>query len=413
MILHQSSFYDLPAWGVNCVDHSELKSFAWPLKDAEINRFFLSEKFSVDCFVEGNIKSENCDSFLVFLSGAVSDRLGKKGPFFSGISLARELGMAFCSVADSTLSISEDLTLSWYAGNVAARKFQKNVAEVINHIAISVGKRPIIVGGSGGGFAALQIASMLSVRSSLLIWNPQTSIADYSPKFVHAYLSAAFPDIYQAEIALDSTLLNILKKTGINFDVRNLKLPDFVDVIYLQNENDWHVNAHLFPLMDNFHWENIHRNFYLRKDRKNYAVYIGKWGDGHAPIPKEMLKILVNKISLGFSSDDISGFLEKNYPALNEFIYDLSWNSFSLSSIDLDFFVEDDLLKVNAILPKNFKNANYAFYLLIDGLRTEISWYKKESFVEFKIPEGCKDVKVTVFIQNFKKQKWSKTFSIC
>ncbi|KRE35516.1 hypothetical protein ASG73_16405 [Janibacter sp. Soil728] len=50
------------------------------------------------------------------LSGAVSKREGRPGPFFSGIGLGMSLQTPFVAISDPTLTVDPVLRLGWYAG---------------------------------------------------------------------------------------------------------------------------------------------------------------------------------------------------------------------------------------------------------------------------------------------------------
>lgn len=95
-----------------------------------------------------------------------------------------------------------DVPLGWYAGNEEIPDLQTQLVRLLERISDCTGARLLIIGGSGGGYAAIQLGLSLRCRTSVLVWNPQTAIADYVPKFVTQYLCTAFPKIAAAATAV-------------------------------------------------------------------------------------------------------------------------------------------------------------------------------------------------------------------
>ena len=68
---------------------------------------------------------------LVCFSGAIGQRKGKTAPFFSGLGLAKELQSTIVSISDPTLTLDDELGLSWYAGYSGWRCIFEDIAKLL------------------------------------------------------------------------------------------------------------------------------------------------------------------------------------------------------------------------------------------------------------------------------------------
>lgn len=130
---------------------------------------------------------------LVVFGGA----LAKRGipPFFSGLNLSVELDTPLITISDPSLVFSEDLLLSWYAGNNLEKDLPQKIANILDSIFTTLNLKPILLGGSGGGYASLLQTSLLKTNVKSVVWNPQTKISNYNLDAVANYLSICFPEI--------------------------------------------------------------------------------------------------------------------------------------------------------------------------------------------------------------------------
>ncbi|WP_207594403.1 hypothetical protein [Arthrobacter sp. D5-1] len=149
-------------------------------------------------------------------------------------------GTSLISFADPTLMISEDIDLGWYLGNSVWDPLDTIVDVIRSVIRVSGAVEVNLVGGSGGGFAALRVGAALD-DCLVFVFNPQTVIANYTRKVVDKYFAAAFPDVEQEEQ---------LRVEAARFDMR-LPYSDGVGsrrVYYLQHLGDGsHVVGHYRP----------------------------------------------------------------------------------------------------------------------------------------------------------------------
>ncbi|MGL5903882.1 MAG: hypothetical protein ACRCZO_14475 [Cetobacterium sp.] len=213
-------------------------------------------------------------SILINFTGAVSNRNGLKGPFFSGKHLSDTLKTPLVSISDPTLELDNEITLGWYAGNAEILDIPKKITEVIEHICKVLKVKPIIFGGSGGGFAGLNQARLLNIEADILIWNPQTSIGMYSKQFIEKY----------CEVAGFSSL----EESGIVYDLCKVEKRVNCRIIYMQNSSDWHVKKHMKPYLERYNI--LMKSDYFGEDiDNNLYLYIDKWGEGHVAPSKRII----------------------------------------------------------------------------------------------------------------------------
>lgn len=131
------------------------------------------------------------NTLTVMFQGAV-DRARVNLPIFQRVRFQKELGAGPTVVfADPTLDLSTELRLGWYLGTEDVDVTQA-IARATSKLAESLETTDIVLqGGSGGGFAALQIGAMLP-GSHVVAANPQTDLRRYNAKAYRAAMVAAF-----------------------------------------------------------------------------------------------------------------------------------------------------------------------------------------------------------------------------
>ncbi|MGH8242447.1 MAG: hypothetical protein ACRETY_03760, partial [Steroidobacteraceae bacterium] len=230
----------------------------WPSVDAFLAAPLHDDGIhSIDCggmpldllFHDGPLRCRKHPVVPVFFSGAVTTRAGKHPPFFSGVGMAKAGNHPAISVADPSLALDARLGLAWYAGN-ALQPIQAALAAVLEGLAVRSGIELLLIGGSGGGFAALYYGYMLGSRASVLVWNPQTDWIAYEEATVRKYLTVAYPvaslpdtggaafregaAVAMGSLGVVHSLLPIAK-AATKFPRR---------LVYVQNASDWHVARH-------------------------------------------------------------------------------------------------------------------------------------------------------------------------
>ena len=257
-------------------------------------------------------RSRTSSHALFVFSGAVSNRNGAQPPFFSGLGISGEMGLPLISISDPSLALSESLALGFYGGNEACPDLAIRIAGMVDKISFRHGMTPILMGGSGGGFAALNVSRYCRSQPISFVWNPQTRISHYTRSAVDAYLKTAFPLTYREGNDVREKAEEILGASGVPHSLLDGALPR--RVVYLQNRGDWHMRTHMAPFISRLGAERVERcGFYARS--RDIAFFAGKWGKGHATPPRDMITQVLRLLSLKRTPLDILGELEASYAA--------------------------------------------------------------------------------------------------
>lgn len=243
----------------------------------------------------------NSPNLLITFSGAIdaSKRAQISLPVFSGIGIAKGLDYSVLSIADPSLALAPDLGLAWYAGSRGIN-LPNLIVHTIRHVAKVLGSESIfLLGGSGGGFAALNASERIS-NSTVICMNPQTDIAAYYKSMVNKFTRACFgknnfnliPEEYK--IKHRTNLLDIYKKTHNN------------NILYFQNISDKHLIQHATPFARvlGYTGEIAADRIGVYKLTNKATLFVGNWGDGHIPLPKSRLRSLLKHISQKDNRDD-------------------------------------------------------------------------------------------------------------
>lgn len=215
--------------------------------------------------VDMSLKAEPGTPLLVVLHGAAATDV--RLPFLSGQSVSKQLKCSKLSISDPTLYLSESLNLSWYAGNAHQPKLLSDIAEIISKTAqLLDAPRIILLGGSGGGFAAINLAARLQ-HSTAIAMNPQTDILRYHPSHVANYVKQAW----------DGDRAQFLRQASHNLAEVLERSQTEPNLLYLQNEKDeFHVKNHL-------------EKFVAELPEFSFELLLKPWNDGHTPPPKKLI----------------------------------------------------------------------------------------------------------------------------
>ena len=241
--------------------------------------------------LDGFDRLQDDKGVLVCFTGAVSKRQEKLAPFFSGITIAKKVGVPLIAIADPSLALSKDLSLAWYAGNENNVSIPNEIANILDVISRRLNKKLTLFGGSGGGFAAMLINSYMDIAANVVIWNPQTLISNYLPEMVSNYLNICFPNLEPSE-----TLYETLDDSGITHDLIKLYSLDenkCHNMLYLQNIGDkLHMDLHLKPFMQIVNFDELNSNSFTAKN--GITCWLKYWSDGHV-VPTE--QVILNSLT--------------------------------------------------------------------------------------------------------------------
>lgn len=228
----------------------------------------------------------------VFFSGALTDRENTNPPYFSGRSFARRLGQGIIAISDPIFYYDEKITAGWYTG-LPNWHTQSAITRILEKFT-SLYKRDILcVGGSAGGFAALEAAS--TVRgAAAFVWNAQTSILDYLPFHIRIWMDLLFgEDWIKGEASWRHAAERLLADTDIVHNLHTLPLPEAL--FYLQNDTDWHVDAQMHPYVAAHEMHEVEDGVFQGTSRQ--VIALKHFGDGHARLPLELVVSTVREMT--------------------------------------------------------------------------------------------------------------------
>ncbi len=398
---------DYQAWPYPLHDHATFHSALSSGLDGDgLHRIWFGGE-SLDLLLQGTDSPRaQGKALLVVFGGAVAARQGKRAPFFSGMGLARSLGLPLLAVSDPTLARNADIALGWYAGNDNITNLPDKIAQIINELTRKHEYTPLLLGFSGGGFAALSILSKLRPPATSVVWNPQTSISEYVPRTVEEYLRTAFPNLTPIPTTSDELLLRAslrarLIEAGVAESVQAGAGHDQLRLLYLQNRTDWHTLKHAAPFVKSIPWRRIGpRSF--RSLSNSAACWFGDWGHGHSVPPYDMVKQSLADLAGGCETESVARQLD-HYSAGRE--VPITWfdvdGTPTLSIVDIrrgDDFVEANC-RLGTHLPSGAR-MEFAYYLVNQEGRIATRWYKDESRVRFDLPATGSPFHLLAFVRD-------------
>lgn len=255
---------------------------------------FSSDEPSIDIYVNEFVKDNQQRCLPVFFSGAISERGTKKGPFFTGRNIAKENNTPMISVADPMLDIARELSIAWYTGGPNGN-VMTNIQSVLMAVHRYQSQELILIGGSGGGFAALALGRGLGDQCSVIAWNPQTDIYRYADRFVKSYLREIFGFAHSTLRRPDwANYCQPRTKKFLSTDIlsdETLTAPR--RLLYLQNSSDWHRATHLNPL-----WLLTNETEVVEGSNTidaQHLVEVREFAVGHEPPPSSLIAAIINQ----------------------------------------------------------------------------------------------------------------------
>lgn len=266
--------------------------------------------FEIDILLSNCLPTVDMLRVPIIFSGALSKRGAKTGPFFSGRKISETFEVPSISVADPTLDMNPELTLGWYTGGLE-RDFSSALANLLSSLSETLEKELLLVGGSGGGFAALNLIRQLGNKVSVFVWNPQTDIYSYAERHVKDYLRQVYSFAYSTLSRVDWK--EYCRPRTDRYFSTNVLTTDLLvqcqSTLYLQNRSDWHYESHLLPL-----WklcsdrELVHG---INNIDSHHTVVVHDLAKGHDPINPDIIGRIIRKLS--FSPGSISDNFDEEW----------------------------------------------------------------------------------------------------
>lgn len=214
----------------------------------------------------------------VFFTGHIGTRKAAKPPFFSGNSMGEKLDRGWLAFSDPLVETEKDIVVGWYVGKPEWR-LQDSIGDILSGLQEIYGVRFLTVGGSAGGYAALEAASRLP-DARAFVWNPQTAVMAFPKVLTRPVMRAVFDDAKWVDN--DATWqhegIRRMKEASIVCDLRQSSLPE-AGTLVLQNDADWQVAQHIVPLIRRHNLVKRDVGFYAGDD---VAIMLGHFGPEHS-----------------------------------------------------------------------------------------------------------------------------------
>ncbi|GED44848.1 hypothetical protein HME01_07000 [Vreelandella aquamarina] len=323
--------------------------------------------------------------YLLSFNGALSERARKEKyiPNFTGVNVADEVGVGLVAVNDPITYLDDNIYIGWYLG-VSGSNFQVQLLSLIQHIAKVANVRFCSFGGSGGGFASLSFLQKSEAIAKAYVWNCQTVIHKYYPRFWKYYSKVAYnvndPSNEEFERLLDNERVS---SSLINSGVMENKKP----FLYLQNSLDWHLDNHALPLVECF-LDNYRGNgFYVFN---NKYFFQGCWGAGHAVPPKDLI---IKTLSSYLRNDSRKVELH-----LDSYIYFSGKEKIQKTNKNLGFDIAIVDNKIEVLADDAF-SSSAALYYKVNGEVVEKYAYRESKAFLFDIPLSFVGISYVIFIK--------------
>lgn len=307
-------------------------------------------------------------NYLLSFNGALSERARKEKfiPSFTGVNIAKEVGVGLVAINDPITYFDDNIYIGWYLGG-SGSNFQTQLLSLIHHLSVNLDAKFCAFGGSGGGFASLSFLERSSDIVKAYVWNCQTVINKYYPRFWKYYSKIAFnidnPTQEQFVRELERELIN----TSL---VGSHVLKDEKSFLYLQNGLDWHLTNHAVPFV-NLYFNNYEcsNGFY---SNGNKYFFQGGWGEGHAVPPKE----LIAKTLFSY----LNGNIKRLETQLKKYLYLSGESKIKKSNASPDFDISNDGGKVNVVINADFASSAAMYHKKNNKIIEKYPYRKSKAF---------------------------------
>ncbi|MBP5980589.1 MAG: hypothetical protein KA748_10310 [Halomonas sp.] len=307
---------------------------------------------SFSVYIQGDFFSD-FEFFLAGFHGAIRNRAKTAPPYFHFRGVAREINIPLISFSDPSLEKSENINLAWFIGCETEGKLTSAIASFLDEVIVYKKSKVILSGGSGGGFAALNVHSMMNEKGKAFsfVWNPQIKAYDYNDAFSKRYIEACYKKEFKSSPYTE-------KKNGWHLFFKNC-LDSKVDfsgvqnsIIFINGYDQNHLRKQIRGILDESSVLDFANSSYKYHDK---YIYVGEWGYGHIPPPKKTIVKVIKQINdHGFDGISVS-FLEsmEHSNKINLIISEAS--GFKKEDIQLYSILLDDKLLVRSNLGEFYK----------------------------------------------------------
>lgn len=221
--------------------------------------------------LQSYVRIQKAPILRVVFHGAVRPAVDQY-PRFDRVTTMLRSEDSFVSISDPTLVVDPEMTLGWYAGHREWSPDATIVALISEALKISDASTLILVGGSGGGFAALKYAQHFP-GCLVYAFSPQTDVSKYR--------GGSFPRLMKSGFQGMSTEDAKSAYPGRFEVLERYARPIDHFVYYYQNLTDpAHITDHYLPFLNSVRIRNAMGDDYEGKIR---TVLVPQEREGHGP----------------------------------------------------------------------------------------------------------------------------------
>ncbi|RPF26357.1 hypothetical protein [Georgenia muralis] len=213
-----------------------------------------SHSLGRDCTLDALLVNNASDILVVSFHGAL-DRRRFTLPRFERLNSLKDQEVSSLYFADPALHLDPTLELAWFTGWHSVDLTPILAQWVLTAARAVDASRIILTGSSGGGFAALQVSSLIP-HSLAIPFNPQTAISAYFANgFMRGpqrkYVTVVMPELAPDGFDRLEPNLDWASPLGERLSaVQRYARKQMNYVLYATNPNDFHHRDHFLPLAE-------------------------------------------------------------------------------------------------------------------------------------------------------------------
>lgn len=204
--------------------------------------------------LEALLVNKGSDVLVVSFHGAL-DRQRFTLPRFERLNSLKAYDVSSLYFADPALYLDSTLELAWFTGWGRFDLYPPLASWTVAAANAAGAHRIILTGSSGGGFAALQVSSLIP-NSLAIPFNPQTAISAYLANGVmrgpqRKYVSVVMPEVAPSGFDRLAPEVDWAKPLGARLStLERYSRPRSNHVLYATNVNDFHHRDHFLPFVE-------------------------------------------------------------------------------------------------------------------------------------------------------------------
>lgn len=370
-----SEFINYDYWKQEVYRRNTIEEFVNNIFANGIHSLWLNEELPIDILIKDSQLLDANEYIMLSFNGAVA-RNNNFAPFFAFSGISEKIKLPLIAFSDPTLSMSKGIGLSWYAGNEHYPNLPEVLAGICDRIIEVTGKKLLLVGGSGGGFAALNIQTLmkLKLQTKLVVWNPQTDLIAYSQDTVIHYMNTAYPS---SPVKANKNNLVDFVENRINYKITHDQTPSRLILM------DGYDYNHIRDLKLSF--GKIENYMSLKNLIKidNTTLCFGDWGrfgDGHLPLPRDVAAKIISEVSKGSDYEYVDAVLnETNTTERQLLLLKGRKVDFSVVRVNINFI--EDLLEIETNFSELFYGFDLSFRLVENETNKIIYMGKRQNFI--------------------------------